>query len=426
MDSKTGHTTAPPNVRMAQPQAKLTDKAIKALKPRNKVYEESDGNGLWLVVRPTGTKVWRWEFRFQGKAQNRSFGQYPAVTLAMARSKRDEGKALLAQGINPAAHHKAQKQAEKRAIEHSFKAVAKRWWDKWSKTVSAKHSEITWRRFETDVFPSLGGRPVASIKAQDLIGMARAIEKRCPVGDLAKRALQSCTQVLQDAVYDGVIEHNPGAGIKPSKVLQIQPKQNLARIEVRELPALLRQIDIYNGAPATRLAIKLMAMTFVRTTELIAAPWEEFDLEEALWRIPKERMKKSRPHIVPLSTQAVELLRTLHTLTGHGKLLFPGERDHEKPMSNNTILKALERMGFKGRMTGHGFRGLASTALHEQGFEHAFIELQLAHQEGNEVSAAYNHATYLTQRKDMMQRWSDYLDEVRSAKPRVVAERLAA
>lgn len=178
------------------------------------------------------------------------------------------------------------------------------------------------------------------------------------------------------------------------------------------MPLLLRQIEAYRGTPATRLALKLIAMTFVRTTELISAPWSEFDLVAGEWRIPADRMKAKKPHIVPLSTQAVSVLRTLHLITGHGVLLFPGERDHQKPMSNNTILKALSIMGFKGKMTGHGFRGVASTMLHEMDFDHHHIELQLAHLPRDQVSAAYNHATYLKQRRVMMQAWSDYLEKI--------------
>lgn len=199
-------------------------------------------------------------------------------------------------------------------------------------------------------------------------------------------------------------------------MLASRPKQNLARIDGKELPGLLRHIDAYQGAAITRLAMKLMAMTFVRTTELIGARWSEFDLEAARWDIPAERMKMKTSHIVPLSMQAVNLLKTLQLITGHSVMLFPGERDHEKSMSNNTILKALERMGYKGRMTGHGFRGVASTLLHEMGFDHAHIELQLAHQERDEVSATYNHATYLKQRAKMMQHWEDYLDSCATGK----------
>jgi integrase len=228
--------------------------------------------------------------------------------------------------------------------------------------------------------------------------------------------LQTSSQVFRYAIAHGLATRNPATDIKPGDVLASRQKQNLARIESRELPGLLRHIEAYRGASITRLAMKLMAMTFVRTTELIGARWEEFDLTSGRWDIPAERMKMKMPHIVPLSAQAVNLLKTLHLITGHSALLFPGERDHEKSMSNNTILKALERMGYKGRMTGHGFRGVASTLLHEMGYDHAHIELQLAHQERDQVSAAYNHATYLKQRSKLMQDWSDYLDSCTTGK----------
>jgi integrase len=220
--------------------------------------------------------------------------------------------------------------------------------------------------------------------------------------------------VFRFAIAHDLAKRNPVADIRPVDILPSRKKTNYARIDARELPELLRKIDMYQGSPTTRAAIKLMALTFVRTSELIGARWTEFDLKAGRWDIPAERMKMRAPHIVPLSTQAIELLRTLHTLSGHGALLFPGERDHEKPMSNNTILMALERMGYKGRMTGHGFRGVASTILHEQGHEHAHIELQLAHQERDQISASYNRATYLPQRAKMMQAWADHLDRTRA------------
>ena len=214
----------------------------------------------------------------------------------------------------------------------------------------------------------------------------------------------------------GLIERNPAADVKPSDALKPRTKVAYARLEAKELPTLLRRIEAYNGSPVTRLAMQLMALSFVRTGELIGARWDEFDLDAAEWRLPAERMKMRTPHIVPLSTQAAEVVKTLQELRNRSPLLFPGERDHEKPMSNNTILKALERMGFKHRMTGHGFRGIASTVLHEHGFEHAHIELQLAHQERNKVSAAYNFATYLPQRRAMLQWWADRLDELRAVR----------
>ena len=201
--------------------------------------------------------------------------------------------------------------------------------------------------------------------------------------------------------------------MKPGDALKARKKTNYARLDGKEVPTLLRKIDSYQGTPQTRLAMQLMALTFVRTGELIAARWGEFDLEAAEWRIPAERMKMRTPHIVPLSMQAVEVLATLHEMRGLGDLLFPGERSHQRPMSNNTILKALERMGYKHRMTGHGFRGIASTMLHELGFRHDVIELQLAHQERNAVSAAYNHATYVKERRQMMQAWADHMAALR-------------
>jgi integrase len=216
--------------------------------------------------------------------------------------------------------------------------------------------------------------------------------------------------VCRYAVAHGYVKRNPAAEIRPSDILKPTRKINMARIDARELPALLRAIEVYEGRQLTRLAIKLMALTFVRTSELICARWDEFDFEASRWSIPAARMKMKTPHIVPLSRQAVEVLELLRTISGEEELVFPGEQDQTKPMSNMTILKALERMGYKGRMTGHGFRGLASTILHEQGYNHDHIELQLAHAPRNEVSAAYNHALYLEPRARMMQDWADFLE----------------
>jgi len=387
----------------------LTDTAVKKAKPGPKPVKLADGKGMYLLVNPTGSKLWRWKYRVLGKEKVMALGAYPDVTLAQARDGLDQARKVLASGQDPMAKRKADRVAMRTAAENSFEAVARRWWNNWKPARSEQHAAQVMRRFEANVFPHIGSRPVAEIQAPELVAMLKAIEER-GVNDLAKRALQTSSQVFRYAIAHGLATRNPAADIKPSDVLASRQKQNLARIDGKELPELLRRIDAYKGAATTRLAMKLMALTFVRTTELIGARWDEFDLDEARWSIPAERMKMKTPHIVPLSAQAVGLLKTLHLITGHSQLLFPGERDHEKSMSNNTILKALERMGYKGRMTGHGFRGVASTLLHEMGFDHAHIELQLAHQERNEVSAAYNHATYLRQRATMMQQWSDYLD----------------
>jgi integrase len=268
------------------------------------------------------------------------------------------------------------------------------------------------RRLEADVFPAIGRRPIAELTARDFKLIAKKIETRGAL-DIAKRMLQTCSQVMRFAVADEIIERNPLSDIKPGDVLKSRTKTNYARVDAKELPELLRKMAAYDGSPYTRFALQLIALTFVRTSELIEATWDEFDLDRAEWRIPAERMKMKTPHIVPLSTQAMDALRCLQEIRGLSAMVFPGERDHDKPMSNNTILMALGRMGYKGRMTGHGFRGVASTVLHEEGFDHAHIELQLAHQERNQVSASYNWATYLAERRLMMQWWADHLDTMR-------------
>lgn len=382
----------------------LTDLQIRKEKPTDKPRKLSDGGGLYLLVNQTG-KYWRWKYRFEGKEKVMALGVYPEITLAEAREAHQRARKLLATGVDPVADRKQQATQAKT----TFQQVAQAWWKHWSPSRSARHAGYVMRRLEADVFPALGKRPVDEIQAPELVKMTRAIEERGAL-DIAKRSLQTCGQVFRYAIAHGHAIRNPATEIRPGDILTIRKKQNYARLDAKELPELLRHIEVYQGSSVTRLAMKLMAMTFVRTSELIGARWEEFDLDNARWDIPAERMKMKTPHIVLLSHQAVQLLRNLHTLTGHRALLFPGERSHEKPMSNNTILKALERMGYKGRMTGHGFRGIASTVLHEQGWPHEHIELQLAHQERDDTSAAYNHALYLKPRAEMMQWWSDYLD----------------
>jgi integrase len=261
----------------------------------------------------------------------------------------------------------------------------------------------------SDILPCLGARPIAEIEAPELVAMANAIQDR-GARDIAKRALETVGQVFRYSIAHGYSKRNPSSEIRPSDILRSTRKVNYARVDARELPALLRNIEVYQGTHVTRLAMKLIALTFVRTSELIGAKWTEFDLEAGRWNIPPERMKMRTLHIVPMTSQALEVLDTLRTLTGESEWLFPGDRNANKPMSNNTILKALERMGYKGRMTGHGFRGLASTILHEQGYAHDHIELQLAHAPRNAVSAAYNHALYLEPRAKMMQDWADFLE----------------
>jgi integrase len=384
---------------------KLTDIQIKRIKPNAKPYKVSDGGGLFLWVTPSGGRIWRWTYRHEGSAKLMTLGKYPDVPLVLARERHAEARKLLATGVDPMAERKAVKAAS----ENSFQSMANLWLEHWQDGKSPRHVAYVKRRMEADILPCLGARPIDAIEAPELVGMTKAIEQR-GARDIAKRALETTGQVFRYAIAHGYSRRNPASEIRPSDILKSMRKVNYARVDARELPVLLRTMEVYQGTHVTRLALKLMALTFVRTSELIRAKWAEFDFDAARWNIPAERMKMRTPHIVPLAKQTLEVLDTLRTLTGESEWLFPGDRNAKKPMSNNTILKALERMGYKGRMTGHGFRGLASTILHEQGYNHDHIELQLAHAPRNAVSAAYNHALYLEPRANMMQDWADFLE----------------
>jgi len=372
----------------------------------------SDEKGMYLEVTASGGKYWRLKFRYLGKEKRLALGIYPDVSLALARKARDKARETIAAGEDPAQLKREAKLTKALDAANSFEVIARQWWDHWRGPKSPRHADYVIRRLEADVFPAIGSRPVTSITAPHLLAMAKGIEARGAV-DIAKRSLQTCGQVMRYAIALGFIERNPAADVKPSDALKPRKKENYARLDAKEMPELLRKIEAYQGSAYTRLAIKLMALTFVRTGELIGARWSEFDLEAAEWRIPAERMKMRTQHIVPLAPQAVEIIQALQTLANGRELVFPGERDHEKPMSNNTILGALKRMGYAGRMTGHGFRGVASTLLHELGYAHHLIELQLAHQERNSTSAAYNHATHLKDRRQMMIDWANHIDGLR-------------
>ncbi len=388
----------------------LTDTAIRRSNPQEKPYKLTDGKGLFLLVNPSGGKLWRWKYRFGGKEKLMTLGAYPDVTLAAARARHAEARGILAAGSDPMAERKAMSEAVSAENENRFCEIAALWLEHWKVDKSSRHVDVTRRRLAANIFPAIGERPIAQVEPRELVAMVRAIEAR-GVGDLAKRALETAGQVFRYAIAHGYAQRNPAAEFKPSDVLRPTKKVNLARIDASELPELLRAIEVYKGKVLTRLATKLLALTFVRTSELIEARWEEFDVQARRWNIPAERMKMDSPHIVPLARQSIEILELLKTISGDGPLLFPGEQNPAKPMSNNTILFALKRMGYGGKMTGHGFRGLASTILHEQGYAHEHIELQLAHAPRNAVSAAYNHAVYLEPRAKMMQDWANFLEQ---------------
>lgn len=389
----------------------LSDLQVKNAKPTDAAYRLADSGGLYLYVTPAGGKLWRWKYRFDGREKLMSFGSYPVVTLSMARDKHLEQRRKLASGVDPMQEKLAKRSITLRSAERSFESIARAWFGKWKQGKSARHAVYMERRMEADIIPRLGPKQIDAIKPPDVVAMVQAIQERGAT-DVARRALQTTGQIFRYAVALGYVPYNPATAFRPSDVLPQKQVENFARLDTAELPTLIRKIEFYDGSPITRLALRLMSLVFVRTSELIAAEWKEFDLKAARWNIPKERMKGGkRPHVVPLATQALAVLDELWNFRKNDRWLFPGDRDDKQHMSNNTLLKAIERMGFKGKMTGHGFRGIASTVLHEQGYNHEHIELQLHHASDNDVSAAYNYAKYLEPRKKMMQDWADYLDK---------------
>lgn len=300
---------------------KLTDTQIKRTKPSAKAYKLSDGGGLFLWVTPSGGKMWRWTYRHEGRAKLMTFGKYPDVPLALARERHAGARKVLATGTDPMAERKA----ERAATENSFQSVASLWLDHWQDGKSPRHVAYVKRRIDTDILPCLGARPVAAIEAPELVVMTKAIQER-GARDIAKRALETTDQVFRYAIAHGYARRNPVSEIRPSDILKTSRKVNYARVDARELPSLLRAMEVYQGTHVTRLAMKLLALTFVRTSELIGARWAEFDFDSSRWNIPAERMKMRTPHIVPLAKQAMDVLETLRTLTGESEWLFAGIR----------------------------------------------------------------------------------------------------
>lgn len=396
----------------------LTDTKIKAASPAEKPYKLYDREGVFALIRPNGSKLWRFKYVVQGKEKLMALGEYPAVSLASARKRASEARAMLAEGVDPMAARKAEQQR----AENSFQRVSERWHEWWAQGVDADTAAYILRRLQADVFPTLGGTPIDEIKAADIRNLILAIEQGKGEGrrfkgkgarDVAQRQFGTLSQIFRYAVTHGMAERNPAADFKPSDVLAPHKAQHRAHIEPASLPGLLLAVDAYDRKPVLRLALKLMALTFVRTQELLQAPWSEFDLDNARWTVTAARMKKGRPHIVPLSHQALAILRELKQLAGDKPFVFPGmnRQSEGKTINSNALLNVIKEIGYKGIMTGHGFRGLARTILAEHGFDKAHVELQLSHSNDDKVEAAYNHAQYLQQRTELMQWWADYLDD---------------
>jgi integrase len=397
----------------------LTDTGIKAAKPTDKPIKMTDGDGLYLLLNPNGGKWWRFDYRFDGKRKTLSMGTYPDVGLKDARTRRDDARKLIASSIDPGEHRKANKNARADAVGNSFEAVAREWFTKLLPTWTPDHADKIIKRLERDVFPWIGGKPVTDLNAPAVLTTIRRIEARGRL-ETAHRALQNCGQVFRYAVATGRAERDPTGDLRGA-LPPTREKHMAAITDPAEVGALLRAIDAFRGTLIVQAALKLSALVFVRPGELRQAEWSEIDLDKGEWNIPASRMKGwtrkgiTTQHLVPLAPQAVAILRDLQPLTGRGPHVFAG-RDPKKPMSNAAVNAALRRMGYdtKTEMTGHGFRAMARTILHEElSVDRDVIEHQLAHAVPDALGTAYNRTKFIKERRAMMQRWADYLDKLK-------------
>lgn len=391
----------------------LSDTAIRNLKVPSKPTKISDDRGLFLLLTPSGGKLWRFKYRFDRKEKLLALGRYPDVSLAKARERREDARRLLADGIDPNAHRKIHKEARAESLRNTFEAVAREWYSRelpvWAPAQAKKMTGI----LEKDLFPWLGSKAITEIKAPELLGVLRRIEQR-GAAEVARRALQCCGQIFRYAIATGRASVDVTPNLKGA-LSKSKTRHHPAITEPSKVGELMRAIEGYSGTFVVRCALKLGALTFVRPGELRKAEWSEIDLKLGEWSIPAERMKMKEPHLVPLARQALTVLCELHPLTGHGRYVFPGERSHDRPMSENSVNAALRRLGYStDEMTGHGFRAMARTLLDEVlGVRPDLIEHQLAHAVKDPNGRAYNRTAHLGARKEMMQRWADYLDELR-------------
>lgn len=388
----------------------LSDQQVRKAKPQAKETKLFDGNGLFLLITPSGGKLWRFKYQFAGKEKLLAFGSYPEVSLAEAREKLAAARKQVAAGIDPSETRKALKAAKVAALENAFEIVAREWHTRFLSTWTAGHADTILKRLERDVFPWLGTRPIDEIEAPEVLAVLRRVEARGAL-ETAHRIKTICGQVFRYAIATGRAKRDVAADLKGA--LPPAPERHHASVtDPKEVAHLLRAIDGYEGGFVVRCALRLAPLFFVRPGELRQAEWSEIDFDAALWTIPAERMKMKVAHIVPLSSQATEILRELEGFTGRGRYLFPCARSFARPMSNNAINAALRRMGFdKDTMTGHGFRATARTILDEVlNIRPDYIEHQLAHAVKDPNGRAYNRTAHLAERRKMMQVWADYLD----------------
>jgi integrase len=390
----------------------LTDTAVRNAKPSKKAVKLFDDRGLYLEVSPAGGKWWRHKYRFEDKEKRLSLGVYPDVGLKEARGRRDDARKLLAAGVDPGEHRKAQKAARNEQGANSFEVIAREWFAKYGTTWAASHSERTMRRLERDVFPWIGRRPIGDIHAPEILTVLRRIEAR-GAGETAHRALSNCGQVFRYAVATGRASRDPSGDLRGA-LSRVKKSHFAAKTDPESVAGILRAMDGYEGTLTVRCAMRLAPLLFVRPGELRTAKWADIDLEEKQWRYIVTKTKT--PHIVPLSRQSIEILNELHPLTGKGTYVFPSARTSSRPMSDNAILAAMRRAGIdKEEMTGHGFRAVARTILDEVlGVRPDYIEHQLAHAVRDPNGRAYNRTAHLPERRKMMQQWADYLDRLRA------------
>lgn len=399
----------------------LTDLAVRNAKPSTKQQKLFDGGGLHLLVTPAGGKRWVLKYRFGGKEKSLALGMYPDVSLSEARRRRDDAREKLAAGIDPSDAKKAEKRAARLSAENSFEAVAREWHVKYTPIWSESHADRILRRLEVDAFPWIGGKPIADLAPPDVLEALRRVEKRGAL-ETAHRLRANISQVCRYAVATGRATRDVTADLRGA-LPPVQAEHMAAITEPKQVTELLRAIDGYHGTFPVSCALRLAPLLFQRPGELRAAEWVEVDLDAGVWEIPSERMKRTKQgkaagsaHIVPLSPQAIAILRELYAVTGNGRFLFPSVRTKDRPMSDNTINGALRRLGYDGdTMTGHGFRAMARTILDEVlGMPAAIIEAQLAHAVKDPLGRAYNRTAHLPQRREMMQRWADYLDDLKT------------
>lgn len=391
----------------------LTELALRALKPKTKLYRVADSNGLCIEITPSGSKLWRWRYYYNGKPQMLALGRYPDVSLAEARTKRDQARKQQQAGKHPTREKKADRLRRMAEDANTFERVAMQYLSVKQKGLNEKYRTQCQARLAQHVFPLIGAFPVTKITIPDVVRVVEKMGQRGTI-ETARRMKQLISQIFRYAAQRGLCPHNPAADLRD--ILPSTKDKHHACIHPNELPDLMKAINVYQGDPLTVAAMKLLALTFVRTGELIGAKWPEIDWQKREWHIPAERMKMKRLHIVPLSRQAIAILKAIQKITGHREHVFHSGASKSNHISNGAILMALRRMGYYRRMTGHGFRSLASTILNEKGYAPDVIERQLAHEENDKIRAAYNRAEYLPERKKMMQDYAELLDKATKAK----------